>query len=53
MIVNIPEWLLLLLLILGSAFLLWVGLLVLTFLGLLLVHPKDAHDIAINDRKRK
>lgn len=39
----IPDWLLLLLLLLGSGVLLWIILLVLTFLGLAML-PKDAND---------
>lgn len=40
---SIPDWLFLLLLLLGAGFLVWVILLIITFLGLALL-PKDAND---------
>lgn len=48
----IPDWLLLLLLLLGSGLLVWVGLLILTFLGLALL-PKDANDNIHYEKKKK
>ena len=47
----IPDWLLLLLLLLGSGFLVWVVLLILTFLGLALL-PKDANDNIHYEKKK-
>ncbi len=39
----IPDWLLILLLILGSGLMFWIILLIITFLGLAIL-PKDAND---------
>ena len=47
----IPDWLLILLLIFGSGFLVWVILLIITFLGLSLI-PRDAND-GIHYEKKK
>jgi len=53
MLLPIPEWLLILLLILGSAVLIWFCLLILTFIGLWALHPRDAHDDVLNNDTRK
>lgn len=48
----IPEWLLILLLLLGAGLLVWLILLLVTFLGLALL-PKDAHDNIHYEEKKK
>lgn len=50
--VDIPMWLLLLLLLLGAGIATWLVLLLITFFGLALL-PKDAHDDLLNDQKGK
>lgn len=51
--IMMPEWLLVLLLVLGAGLLIWVVLIILTFVGLWFMHPRDAHDdINISDKKR-
>lgn len=49
MFVDIPAWLAILLLVIGGGTLLWIILILLTFLGLWFVHPKDAHDDLLNN----
>ena len=47
--IPVPEWLLILLLILGSGVLIWALLIFITFIGLWALHPRDAHDDLIMD----
>jgi hypothetical protein len=50
---DLPVWVWLPLLFVASAAVIWLILLAITFMGLWLVHPRDAHDdINISDRRK-
>ena len=46
--IEIPMWLLLVLLLIGGSILAWLVMLLITFFGLALL-PKDAHDDLLNN----
>jgi len=51
--IEMPMWLLLVLLLIGGSIFAWLLLLLITFFGLALL-PKDAHDDLVgNDKKEK
>jgi len=50
--IEMPMWLLLVLLLIGGSIFAWLILLLITFFGLALL-PKDAHDDLMNDQKGK
>ena len=47
-----PTWLSVLLLITGGLFFGWLTVLLLTFIGIWAMHPKDAHDDILNNDPR-
>lgn len=51
--IMMPDWLLLILLLLGAGFFFWLVMLLITFLGLWFIHPRDAHDDIVDNYKER